>query len=114
MVGIVLRVEKIFTKLPIYHVGLSYKCGPLVIKNVDFHPKFNGIRVKGEKRQIHLGNTHKNIIDILLFEQTMNKDYFLLFHDCRHYTKELLEYSTNKPYDLTNLFYLHSVFESDI
>ena len=110
MVAVILRVEKIFKKIPIYHVGLTYKCGPLTIKNIDFHPRTRGKNVVGERKQIHIGNSNKSIFDILIFEHAMNKDYFLLFNDCRHYSQELLDFSIEEKYDVVNMFYLHRLF----
>lgn len=107
-----LHIERIIRGLPIYHVGVTYKLGPLK-KRFDFHPKRMQFGIQGTRKTINLGKSKRNALEILNFEKTIHdKNYFLLVNDCRHYTKRLLEFSLDDPLDVINLFTLHNLFSN--
>lgn len=98
-----LHVEQIFKKVPIYHVAVGYKVGPLSAR-FDFHPKERfAISVSGNRRVVSLGKTDKNIMQVLSYEQSMNKNYFLFLNDCRHYSNSLIDYSLPKSQRINTL-----------
>ena len=53
-----LHIERIVKGLPIYHVGVTYKVGPLK-KRYDFHPKRFQIGIQGVRKTINIGKTKK-------------------------------------------------------
>ena len=111
--NVTLHVEQIFRRLPIYHVGVTYSYGPFK-KRYDFHPRRTRVGINGKRKDFHIGKTKRNPIEILLHEQGMNKDYFLFAHDCRHYTRELLEYSMDNDIDVVNVLSLHNLYNSEM
>jgi hypothetical protein len=107
-----LHVEQIFKKVPIYHVAVGYKVGPLSAR-FDFHPKERlTISVTGNRRVVSLGKTNKNIMQVLNHEQSVNKNYFLFINDCRHYSNNLIKYSLpkNKQINTLNPIKLHLLY----
>lgn len=111
---VVLHIEQIFKKIPIYHVAVGYKVGPLKTR-FDFHPKERfAISVTGNRRVHKLGKTKKNIIQVLAHENKMNKNYFLFFNDCRHYSNNLMEFSLEKEnrVNALNPLKLHELFQA--
>ena len=108
---VVLHIEQLIGKLPVYHVALGYQDGSFE-KRYDFHPKNCPKNLKGRgKKQIFLGNTKKQLHQIEQFESNLNKEYFLMKNDCRHYTKQLIEYTDlNIDFDITNLLTLIHLF----
>lgn len=108
---VILHVEQIFSRLPIYHVGVTYKCG-FVSKRYDFHPKRYAIGIRGKRKSIKVGRCNKTPFDIINYEQSLNKHYVLLFNDCRHYTKQMIDYSCSEHINTTNLLSLHQLFNS--
>lgn len=109
--NVTVHVEQIFKHMPIYHVGVTYSCGPFR-KRYDFHPKRFRIGIDGNRRQIHIGKTTRSPVDILLHERRMNKDYFLFARDCRHYTRDLIQYSTDSTLDVVNILSLHHLYNN--
>ena len=110
--NVTLHVEQIFKRLPIYHVGITYSYGPFK-KRYDFHPRRASVGIHGKRKDINIGKSNKNIAQVVMHEKTMSKDYFLFTHDCRHYAKELLDYSTDIDIDVVNVLSLHNMFRSE-
>tara|TARA_B100001094_G_C18183072_1_gene802076 strand:- start:682 stop:1104 length:423 start_codon:yes stop_codon:yes gene_type:complete len=104
---VVLHLEQLLGKLPVFHVAIGYQDGSTE-KRYDFHPKQCGKNLKSKgKKTVILGTTNKNFSQIETFEKKINKNYFLLKNDCRHYTKQLLNYSQDEvSFDVTNFFTL--------
>ena len=40
--------------------------------------------------------------------------YFPFAHDCRHYTKELIDYSMDSDVDVVNIMSLHNLYNSGL
>lgn len=110
--NVLLHVEEIFPRIPIYHVAVGYEWGPLR-KRFDYHPQKGwDIPVMGRTRSVRLGKTRKNLFEIYNFQKKLrDKRYILGFRDCRHYTQELLNYSQcPEKLDVVNMFKLHEYF----
>lgn len=107
----ILHVEQIFNNIPIYHVAVTYKLGPFA-RRFDFHPKRCRISVSGKRHSIPIAQTYRNPFEIALHEKSLNKQYILLFNDCRHYTQEMLRFSLVDCPDVINPFAVHQMFTS--
>jgi hypothetical protein len=109
---VLLHVEQIFKRIPIYHVGVGYKIGPLRTR-FDFHPKERfAVAITGRRKVISLGKTKKNLPQILNYEKKLNKNYFLFFNDCRHYSNQILEFTDPEMVasNVVNPLNLHCLF----
>ena len=50
-----------------------------------------------ECEEIFWGYTNKTLQDICEYEKTLNNTYILGLYDCRHYTRDLSNWSTYNP-----------------
>jgi len=109
---VVLHVEEIFPRVPIYHVAVGYKWGPFY-KRYDFHPKVFQVPTRGRKKSVSLGNSRKDPLSIAVHELGVNKTYFLGINDCRHYSQDLLDYTFKEDApDVVNVLRLQEYFSS--
>ena len=98
-----LHIERITPILPIYHVGISFKNFYTTIRyDVGQVNKISLLRrlpfnIKQETHTIFWGYTDKSIRDIITYENTLTDKYILGINDCRHYTRNLANWTTNKP-----------------
>ena len=111
---VVLHLEELFDRLPVYHVAVGYQYGPLK-KRFDFHPKTKiPIKFNGKKKKvIELGKSSKPFHEILLFEKSLDKKYLLNKNDCRHYSKQLIDFTQTDidiDFDVRNLVTLINLF----
>ena len=60
-----------------------------------------------ETCDIYWGLSNKSLMDIINYEQSLNKRYILAFNDCRHYSRKLTDYALNKP---TPIWKLNKLF----
>tara|TARA_Y100000389_G_C17359066_1_gene462691 strand:- start:181 stop:633 length:453 start_codon:yes stop_codon:yes gene_type:complete len=51
--------------------------------------------IKLYSKQIYLGYTNYSLQEIIKYEKTINKNYILGIHDCRHYTNDLTQWCLN-------------------
>ena len=109
--NVYIHLERFRAHVPIYHVAVSYSCGPFK-KRYDFHPRRSIININGEKRTVFVGKCKRNPFEIVQYEQNMDQNYSLFTHDCRHYTQELLNYSLDDKLDITNVLSVHNLFEN--
>jgi len=106
-----IHIEEIFPRVPLYHVGVGYKWGPIKFRH-DFHPEQGwGVRARGRMRKVELGKSKKNIFEVYSFQKKLQEQkYFLGFRDCRHFSQELLDFSYVEDYNVINVFNLHELF----
>tara|TARA_B100001996_G_C18564927_1_gene556100 strand:+ start:418 stop:777 length:360 start_codon:yes stop_codon:yes gene_type:complete len=109
-----LYITQIVPNVPIYHVGIGFK-NKNQENRYDFHPKkfklFEPV-VTHKTKNIKLGLTLRNEFEINEFEKSLNKNYFLFFNDCRHYCQQMINFSGIPDIQLTNPFYLNSLFQT--
>ena len=106
-----IHVEEIFPRVPVYHVGVGYKWGPIKFR-YDYHPKKGwNIPGMGRKNEIVIGKSKKNIFEVYSFQKKLQEQkYFLGFRDCRHFSQKLLDFSYTEDYNVINMFNLHELF----
>lgn len=98
-----LHIERITPILPIYHVGISFKNFYTTIRyDVGQVNKISLLsrlpfNIKQESHAIFWGYTDKSIKEIIAYENTLTDKYILGINDCRHYTRNLANWTTNKP-----------------
>lgn len=104
-----IHIEQLITKTNIFHIGISFK-------NIKESIRYDlaGINIQ----YLRFANTDKNIIKKTLFwdysnktlkeisdyESTLNNRYLLGIYDCRHYVRELTNWTTNNPTPIWNLY----------
>jgi hypothetical protein len=104
-----IHIEQLITKTNIFHIGISFK-------NIRESIRYDlaGINIQ----YLRFANTDKNIIKKTLFwdytnktlkeisdyESTLNNRYLLGIYDCRHYVRELTNWTTNNPTPIWNLY----------
>ena len=86
---------------PLRAFALQFYNKLLKIREGDIYP-FEFLRYKMEDSvfetcDIYWGLSNKSLMDIINYEESLNKRYILAFNDCRHYSRKLTEYSLNKP-----------------
>lgn len=97
-----IHIEQLITKTNIFHVGISFK-------NIRESIRYDlaGINIQ----YLRFANTDENIIKKTLFwdysnktlkeiteyESTLNNRYLLGIYDCRHYVRQLTNWSTSNP-----------------
>jgi len=59
--------------------------------------RFLPFSIKQESHKLFWGYTDKSIKEIINYEQTLSNKYILGINDCRHYTRNLANWTTNKP-----------------
>tara|TARA_R110002072_G_scaffold22609_1_gene79169 strand:- start:1562 stop:2326 length:765 start_codon:yes stop_codon:yes gene_type:complete len=97
-----LHIERITPIIPIYHIGISFKSFYTTIRyDVGQVNKINLLRflpfsIKQESHKLFWGYTDKSIKEIINYEQTLTNKYILGINDCRHYTRNLAIWTTNK------------------
>lgn len=108
---LLIHVEEIIPRVPVYHVGVGYKIGPLRFR-YDYQPEKGwGVPVMGRKRVVDLGSCKKNIFEVHSFQKKLQEQkYFLGFRDCRHFSQKLVEYSSDTGMNVVNLFNLNNLF----
>ncbi len=75
------------------------------------NPTFFDIKGFNEHREninsfsdkIYLGTTNYTLQEIIDFEKTINKNYILGIHDCRHYVNDLTKWCLNVSIPIWNL-----------
>lgn len=75
------------------------------------NPRFFDIKGFNEHRdnidsfsdKIYLGTTNYTLQEIIDFEKTINKNYILGIHDCRHYVNDLTTWCLNVSIPIWNL-----------
>ncbi len=108
---VLLHIEEIFPRLPVYHVGVGYNVGPFRTR-YDFQPDRGwAVPIHGTKKKIYLGKSKKNIFEVYNFQKKLKKQkYFLGFQDCRHFSQNLLDFSYKEPVDVVNPLGLYLLF----
>ena len=96
---------------PLKAISLQLFNKPLKTKEGNIYP-FEFLRYTMEDSlfetcDIYWGTSNKSLIDIINYEKTLNKNYILVFNDCRHYTNKLTKYALNKP---TPIWKLNKLF----
>ena len=105
-----IHLEQLFYKSNIYHIGISfhnifnnvrYDIG--LFENVDI-----GILNKDKKQKtIFWDYSNKSLSSIMEYEASLNYKYVLGIYDCRHYVRNLSQWSTNNPTPIWKLYTLY-------
>ena len=72
-----IHVEEIFPRVPVYHVGVSYKWGPIKFR-YDYQPEKGwNIPVMGRTKKVELGKSKKIFFKFTVFKKNFkNKNIF--------------------------------------
>jgi hypothetical protein len=96
---------------PLKALALQLFNKPLKTKEGDIYPfeflRYNMENSLFETCDIYWGLSNRSLIDIINYEQSLNKRYILAFNDCRHYTRKLTDYALDKP---TPIWKLNKLF----
>ena len=100
-----------YTQNPLKAISLQVLNKPLRVDGEDIYPfeflryRFNNNTM--ETIDIYWGISNKSLKEIIEFEKTLNKNYFVGINDCRHYSRKLTEWALNKP---TPIWKLNKLF----
>ena len=101
-----------YSQNPLKALSLQVFNKPLRIDGEDIYPfEFLRYRLNDntmETIDIYWGTTNKSLIEIIEFEKTLNKNYFIGINDCRHYSNKLTKWALNKP---TPIWKLNKLFK---
>lgn len=96
-----IHIERILPIIPIYHVGITFTNFRRTIRyDVGQAHKIRVITpiVKITDRQtIFWGYSNKTMKEIINYEKSIKHKYILGINDCRHYTRNLATWTTNRP-----------------
>jgi len=105
-----LHLEQLFYKTNIYHIGIS------------FHNIFNNVRYdiglfdaadlgilnkNREEKTIFWDYSNKTLSSIIDYERSLEYKYVLGVYDCRHYVRNLSDWTTNNPTPVWKLYKLY-------
>lgn len=101
-----------YSQNPLKALSLQVFNKPLRIDGEDIYP-FEFLRYKlndntMETIDIYWGISNKSLTEIIEFEKTLNKNYFVGINDCRHYSRKLTDWALNKP---TPVWKLNKLFK---
>ena len=105
-----LHLEQLFYKTNIYHVGISfhnifnnvrYDIGLFDISNLNILTK------NRKEKTIFWDYSNKTLYSIIEYEKTLSYKYILGVYDCRHYVRNLSQWSTNNPTPIWRLYELY-------
>lgn len=96
-----INISKIIPYTNIYHIGIMF----ITIKGCDFYELSNDLGLHfleiipgaNEYEEIFWGYTNRTLQDICEYEKTLNNTYILGLYDCRHYTRDLSNWTTYNP-----------------
>lgn len=95
-----IHVEKLFPIIPIYHIGITFTNFRRTIRyDVGQAHKIRLLTpiIKiTDSQTIFWGYSNKTIKEIINYEKSINHKYILGINDCRHYTRKLAIWSTNR------------------
>ena len=103
--------------VPVYHVAVEYRLGPLT-RRFDYGPwrggkKKRGGSTRGRSREVCLGRCKRGIGEVYTLEQQLaGRAYVLMVNDCRHYSNAMVQYSVDEEApDLRDQFQLWKLFD---
>ena len=106
-VKVYIHLEQLFSNTNIYHIGITFKT---IIYKVRFDigtfERFNFNIVKKDKKskKIFWGYSNKSLEEIINYENNMEYIYLLGIYDCRHYVRNLTEWSCDNPTPIWKLY----------
>jgi len=105
-----LHLEQLFYKTNIYHIGISFHN---IFNNVRydiglFDTAELGILNKNRKEKtIFWDYSNKSLSSIIEYESSLEYKYVLGIYDCRHYVRNLSDWTTNNPTPIWKLYKLY-------
>lgn len=96
-----IHIERILPIIPIYHIGITFTNFRHTIR-YDIG-QAHKIRIISpilkitDHQTIFWGYSNKTIKEIINYEKSIKHKYILGINDCRHYTRNLATWSTNRP-----------------
>jgi hypothetical protein len=109
-IKVYIHLEQLFSNTNIYHIGITFKS---IFYKVRFDIgtferfNFNILKTNRKTKKIFWGYTNKTLDNIIEYEKNMEYKYFLGVYDCRHYVRNLTEWSC---YDPTPIWKLYTYF----
>ena len=112
-----LHVEELLGRgVPVYHVGVEFRVGPLS-RRFDYDKRGRGRGAEGAtggRRCVDLGRASRSMREIYAYEQELSAlPYCLLLNDCRHYSERLVRVSMGRSPWLTNPLELWRLYNSE-
>lgn len=101
-----------YTQNPLKVLPLQVFNKPLRVDGENIYPfeilryRFNDNTM--ETIDIYWGNSNKSLLQIIEYEKTLNKNYFVGINDCRHYSRKLTKWALDKP---TPVWKLNKLFK---
>jgi hypothetical protein len=105
-----LHLEQLFYKTNLYHIGIS------------FHNSYNNVKFdiglfdtgdlgilnkNREEKTIFWDYSNKSLPEIIEYESSLNYKYILGVYDCRHYVRNLSNWTTGNPTPIWRLYKLY-------
>ena len=105
-----IHVEEIIVNSNIYHVGITFKTifkkMRYDIMSIDMQNNYNINNKNKYRKTIFWDYSNKSLNEIIDYEKRMNYCYFIGVYDCRHYVRNLTQWSCNNP---TPIWKLHEL-----
>lgn len=101
-----IHITRIMQIVPIYHIGITFQNYYRTINydigdnnKIKILPTIPILEKTRNNYIIFWGHTNKSLDEIIDYEKKLfrNYKYILGFNDCRHYTRILANWTTNKP-----------------
>ena len=98
-----IHISRIMPIVSIYHIGITFQNYDTTINyDIGENNKIRILPTLPKSKNSHIifwGYTNKSLDEIIDYEKKLfrNYKYILGFNDCRHYTRILANWTTNKP-----------------
>lgn len=99
-IKVYIHLEQLFAYTNIYHIGITYKTIYYKVRfDIGTFERYNIALFKNKRKvkKIFWGYSNKTFNEILNYENNMKYKYRLGIYDCRHYVRDLTNWSCNNP-----------------
>lgn len=105
-----LHLEQLIYKTNIYHVGISFHN---IFNNIRYDiglfdaTEFGILNKNRKDKTIFWDYSNKTLYSIIEYERSLEYKYVLGVYDCRHYVRNLSDWTTNNPTPVWKLYKLY-------
>lgn len=106
-IKVYIHLDQLISRTNIYHIGISFSS---ILTNIRYDiigihlNNFYSSNNNTKSKTIFWGYSNKSISDIQTYEKNMNYTYILGLYDCRHYVRNITDWSCNNPTPVWDLY----------